>query len=336
MQDHEQNREPLFAVGVVRVGGTCFPRRRCGGRCSVQYYTGNSPSTNSQSTLAAGSGAATYDLTSVPLVLTSPATVNVGGTVYNFAGGGLYRIYSGSTLVGQTLLYTGDYWGFAEQLSRVHLHASDDDGDSTTQLDSLARGGNMLLLTCGPISAYASSHLQAVGVQTRIVSTLTLDPSNGYDDGHTLMEIRDPVENRWVLYDPEIGTCLRNGGNRLNLLDATTLYRSGSQAEIEILNSDSLYDPNETYTDPTAAYLKLNHDEAAMQTSYDRLLQVPIINGYFAVNNQAEADHVHQYYPSYTALSPTAFRTMFYPGEPIYVPEPGTMTLFGTGSWRAV
>ena len=58
---------------------------------------------------------------------------------------------------------------------------------------------------------------------------------------------------------------------------------------------------------------------------------MPIIGKYFAVNNQAEADFVDHYYPSYTALTPAAFHTMFYPGEPTYVPEPTTITLLLTG-----
>ena len=58
---------------------------------------------------------------------------------------------------------------------------------------------------------------------------------------------------------------------------------------------------------------------------------MPIIDGYFAVDNQAEADRVHQYYPSYTALTPAAFHDMFYPGEPTYVPEPATITSLLTG-----
>jgi hypothetical protein len=294
---------------------------------SVQYYQGNS-----HATLVAGSGAASYTLDNLPLVLTSPANVNVGGAIYNYSGEGLYRVYNASNaLVRQTLVYGGDYWQFAGHLSRIHLHSHFDDGKSSSELTSLARQG-MIHLTCTSISDYASSQLAAVGLTTRRVQSLTLDPWNGYDDGHSLIEIRDPTENRWVLYDVEIGTFANNGGHRLNLFDTTTLYRSDCQAQIEILNANSLYDPNETYVDPTAAYLKLNHDVPTIHASYGRVLQVPIIGGYFAANNQAEADRVKSYpgYGSYTWLTPVEFRQMFYTGEPTYVPEPAaTMLLAG-------
>jgi hypothetical protein len=308
-----------------------FPIADAVGVYSVQYYTGNSPSTNSQSTLTAGSGAADYTLANVPLVLSSAANVNVDGTVYNFTGGGLYRIYDGATLVRQTLVYTGDYWGCAEQLSRVHLHGDRHNAYSTAQLDTLVRDGTLISLTCGQISPYAAGHLQSLGVQTRIVHSLTLDPWNSYDNSHVMIEIRDTAENRWVLYDVTLGDTLCASGHRLNLLDTTRLYRGGNQAQIEILNSDSLYDPLTEYTDPAQNLLMLNHDLPTTQTWYHRILQVPIIDGYFAVHSDAEAAFVTQHFPSWTALSPEAFHDMFYPGEPIYIPEPTTVGLLATG-----
>ena len=306
---------------------------------SVEYYPDNSCST-----LAAGSGPANYTSANVPLVLTSAANVNVGGTIYNFTGEGLYRIYSNSTLVRQTLVYSGDYWGFAGNLSRIHVHGSRDEGESTAQLDTNARNGNALSLTCGPTSNYASSHLQSIGVQTRFVQTLTLDPWNSYDNGHSLLEIKDPAENRWVLYDVDLGNALRYGGHRLNLLDTTRLYRGGGQAQLDVLNADSVVDPQTDYstwftTAPPEAIdafiATFDHDPQATQNWYDRTFQVPIIDGYFAANSDAEAARVKSYpgYASYTALSPAEFRQMFYPGEPIYyVPEPAAMTLAITGS----
>jgi hypothetical protein len=308
-----------------------LPAAQALGAYSVQYYTGNSPSTNSQTTLAPGSGSPTYDVNSIPLVLTSPATVNLGGTIYNFTGGGLYRIYNGATLVRQALVYKGDYWDFGEQLSRIHLHGDRHNADTTAELDTLVRDGTLISLTCGQISPYAVGHLQSLGVQARVVHSLTLDPWNSYDNSHVMIELRDTTENRWVLYDVDDGDTLRFNGHRLNLIDTTQLYRGGRQAQIEILNSDTLYDPQTTYTDPAQNLLMLNHDLPTTQTWYHRVLQVPIINGYFAVNTQAEADRIKQYYPSWTALSPAAFRQMFYAGEPVYVPEPAVIVLLGAG-----
>ena len=48
--------------------------------------------------------------------------------------------------------------------------------DSMGQLDSIVQNGQKISVTCGTISTYAVGHLQSVGVQTRIVKTLTLDP----------------------------------------------------------------------------------------------------------------------------------------------------------------
>ena len=259
-------------------------------------------------------------MTSLPLVLTSPATVNVDGKVYNFAAGGLYRIYDGSTLVRQTLVYTGDYWDFAAQLSRIHLHGDRHNSDKNPQLDTLVRSGTLVSLTCGQISPYAASHLQSVGVQARVVHSLTLDPWNNYDNSHVMIEIRDTAEKRWVLYDVDNGDTLRFNGHRLNLLDTTQLYRRGDQAQLDILNSDSLYDPPTKYTDPALNRLLLNHDLPTTQTWYRRVLQVPIIDGHFAVQSDAEAARIKKSFPSWTALSPAAFRAEFYPGEPGYVP----------------
>ena len=215
---------------------------------SVQYYQDMSPNTLTTS----GTGAGTYNVNDLPLVMTSAATVNLGGSVYNFSGEGLYQIYDNSTLVRQAFVYAGDPWPFAGQLSRIHVHAWRDDTDSMGQLDSIVQNGQKISVTCGTISTWAVGHLQSVGVQTRFVETLTLDPWNSHDNGHSLLEIRDPAENRWILYDIDLGQTLLYGGHRLNLLDTTQLYRGGGQAQFDILNTDSLVDPRRITT-PTCS-----------------------------------------------------------------------------------
>jgi hypothetical protein len=307
---------------------------------SVEYYQGNS-----HSTLTSGSGVATYTLSNVPLVLTSTANVNVGGTIYNYANAGLYRVYNGGSCVRQTLVYGGDDWQFAGHLSRIHLHGDRHNDDSMAEWDALVRDGTPVSVTCSRISPYTISHLQSVGVQARLVRSVTLDAWNDYDNSHTMLEVHDTSENRWILYDVTLGETLRFRGHRLNLLDTTQLYRGDHQAQLEILNSDSLYDPLTMYTDPAQNLLMLNHDEPTTQTWYHRVLQVPIINGYFAVDSAADADRIRRAYPSWTALSPAAFHDMFYPGEPIYVSEPASMMMFLVGllpgalvvaSWRGL
>jgi hypothetical protein len=293
---------------------------------SVEYYPDNSHST------LAGSepGAAEYSLGTLPLALTSPANVDLGGTTYRFADQGLYRVYDDdSSLVRQTFLYGGDAWSLAGHLSRVHLHGDRHNGKSLAEKDALVRGGTPLSLTCSSISSYVAGHLQSLGVQTRLVQTLTLDPWDYSDDGHNMIEIRDPDQNRWVLCDVDLGNALQFNGHRLNLLDTTDLYRAGRHSQLDVLNSDSLYDPLTKYSDPAEALLLLNHDVPTTQTWYDRMLQVPIINHCFAANSAAEAARVKSYpgYATYTWLTPGQFRQAFYPGEPIYVPEPSPLLL---------
>jgi hypothetical protein len=321
----------LSGVGIVVLGGLAalaigIPPAVAVGY-SVEYYPDNSHSTLS----AVASGPADYDLSTIPLVLTSTAkTINVGGALYDFAGQGLYRIYDDSDqLVRQAFVYDGDVWALAGHLSRVHLHGDRHNEESMAEWDDLVRDGTPISVTCSRISPYTISHLQSVGVQARLVRSVTLDAWNDYDNSHTMLEVHDASENRWILYDVTLGETLRFRGHRLNLLDTTQLYRGDHQAQLEILNSDSLYDPLTSYTDPAQNLLMLNHDEPTTQTWYHRVLQAPIINGYFAVDSAADADRIRRAYPSWTALSPAAFHDMFYPGEPIYACEPaGMMVLF--------
>ena len=66
-----------------------------------------------------------------------------------------------------------------------------------------------------------------------VVNLVTLEEHNHYDDGHVLMEIFDPREKRWILYDPDMKCRFRHAGRYLNLGEAVALYRKGGAAELE-------------------------------------------------------------------------------------------------------
>ena len=88
-------------------------------------------------------------------------------------------------------------------ISSEVVHGNADDGRSfSNNIKSLSRRN--LRLTCGSISAFARDILTHFDVKSRIVSTLTLEAWNTYDNGHTLIEVFIPDLDRWILVDLDL------------------------------------------------------------------------------------------------------------------------------------
>ena len=142
------------------------------------------------------------------------------------------------------------------------------------------------------------------------------------------MEIFDPKMNRWVLFDPALGTRLRHEGRLLSLYEATQIYREDKQPEeIEFCANHSKLDPLFSYqqwvsphiADGEAASQRIksikavcNNDVDAIHREYDHLMEVPIIEGCFVVESDAEEKLFRSLWPDHKRLSADEFHKRFY------------------------
>ena len=84
------------------------------------------------------------------------------------------------------------------EISARHAHGYPDHYPSVEEMSEAAVKGPVVS-TCGPVSEWTVALLQAAGYEARVVSTETLEPPNGWNDGHVLIEVR--IDGEWIAYD---------------------------------------------------------------------------------------------------------------------------------------
>lgn len=242
------------------------------------------------------------DYRNLPLMLKEPAVVRVGDQAYPVAREGLYRFFDlGNFDMRQAFLYRGDVWLLAGHLSRMHVHGwrGLDKLPMADMVERARTGG--LTITCGTTGLFVSAQLREMGVQCRFACTLTFDEWNDYDNGHSLVEIFDPAEKRWLFYDSDLGCRLRYAGRYLDLGEACRLCREGKTPEADYPAGPCVLDPHADSMLPdkprfhsllfASAFLV----DAARDAWYRRVLQLPVIEKTFPSDNEAETARARAY-----------------------------------------
>ncbi|MEO0173084.1 MAG: hypothetical protein ABIL13_07555, partial [candidate division WOR-3 bacterium] len=157
------------------------------------------------------------------------------------------------------------------------------------------------ILSCGSVSFLASWVLSLYNYSSRIVAVYTNHIRDGYDDGHTLVEILSDgsftEKGRWILYDPSFN-CLfysLKTGRFISLIEAV---RAVGEGELQIYklpgNPGShiwLYGPNDNNNfDFWVAHRILSVDE--LLNWYYRVIRIPAIykDGLFYFNKKYAID----------------------------------------------
>jgi hypothetical protein len=237
---------------------------------------------------------AVRQFTQLPLILKQPARVQIEDRIYHVDQEGMYRFLDFRTRqTRNVILYLGDMWRFAGHVSRLQVHGWRHDNQNDAELTETARIGR-LSITCGIIARFARHHLEQQGYKTRGVSTKTLDEWDSYDNGHILMEVFDPHEQRWVLFDPDMGCRLLNRGRALNLGEVVQLYKSGQKGELNFLSYPAIDTHAETTAPKDHAQFTLYGDimlryPEMRQSWYRHVFQVPLIDGAYPLSREDES-----------------------------------------------
>jgi hypothetical protein len=236
-------------------------------------------------------GRRTRKFTELPLVLNEPVIVEIHGLYFPVVKEGLYRFGSLATRTTRTtILHQKKLWRFLGHLSRLHVHGWRHKQESLVQWTQRARKGR-LSITCRNISGFVVHHARLQGYRARPVSVVTLDEWNTYDNGHTLSEIYDPQQNRWILFDGDMGCLFKHQGRYLNLGETVRLYKAGKKAKLDIL-SPPAYD---TYTEPDAEdefaqysllFENMFRNPDVRQIWYARVFQVPFLDGKHSMDSE--------------------------------------------------
>ncbi len=202
--------------------------------------------------------------------------------------------------------------GFAD----AWAYGSADDGLPARDRRRAARR-RRLSLTCTSLSTELASVLARAGIKVRLVAVLTRDALNENDNGHTLVEIRDP--EGWRVYDPSFRTFFRRGGRRLSLAEWCDAVRDGDY-EIEVVRAST--DPLGEFTHGADALRErmeaLVASEELRRRWYERVAGVPLVlvgESFVFSADDPDAARVDAYSSWYRSIPPSHFHALWADGE---------------------
>lgn len=219
--------------------------------------------------------AAVSALNDLPLVIEPGMIVKWNERNYLLEKEGRYCFVEGHRLLRQVIVYKKDKMMLFRGLAQIQIHGHRHDELSFQEIAEVAKKGHVSL-TCGSISSFICKLFPSLGIQARMVLTLTMEEWNGYDNGHTMTEYWDDELKRWVLLDID-GHCLFKIGDRfLNLFEFGTAINQGKNYEIVHLTKLGLYDYGDRLDDgmdQTCAFDDIFHDETALRRWHKRVVQ---------------------------------------------------------------
>lgn len=74
-----------------------------------------------------------------------------------------------------------------------------------------------LEMSCGSICEFAIQYLSEKGVNARFILSLTLEEWNSYNNGHSMIEIREG--DKWTLWDLDLKNIFVKKGKKLNAIE---------------------------------------------------------------------------------------------------------------------
>jgi hypothetical protein len=235
-----------------------------------------------------------------------PGLYEIDGKSYLLSEG-LLRVVRPGGKNDQRIVYSQDVDKLLSSISWIHSHGNRDDGYGYKKLNRLATR-QKLYLTCGPASDWAKTLLGSLGIEARVVTTLTLGELNQYDNGHTMLEVK---RGKWELYDIDNQNYFYKG-HRLSLMEFLKVNQTGE------------YEIRKLSLSPVDGKLKVVDDydysfyteavSADIKGWYARVAQVGMIEneGKYYFNDIPERDRVKEYSPLYIGLPDPEFRRTFY------------------------
>jgi hypothetical protein len=206
----------------------------------------------------------------------------------------------------------------ASAVATLHAFGTADDGLTTAQ--QIAKMANSpLSVECGLSEAILVSLAQSACYQARETATQTIDPVNGYSDGHTHCEIK--VGTKWTAFDASINYVMEDAaGNMLSVMDACEGVWAGTTQFSEI--APFQYDAQPTVSggwNPVGLCLaEALYDPIQRSAAMPRLWRIPMIrdaNGlyYFYTPPGAEAKQAYAVSAGYQLMTGPRFSRSNYP-----------------------
>jgi len=200
-----------------------------------------------------------------------------GDEVYDCTRGGLYRFIVPTQEIYNRIVDTGGIIGMLGSIAWLHIHGNSDDQLSFEEKKSKLLD-DRLYLTCGAMSVFTRDFLAEFGVKSRVVTSLTLDEWNSYDNGHTMLEVLG--SDGWFVADIDSGKLFMKEGKYLNFIELIEASPSDDYQIISLNqapNLDLSGFVDEHDFNYSMIFGTLYVDESQLRKWYKRVLQVPMI-----------------------------------------------------------
>ena len=247
------------------------------------------------------------------VIIHKPAIYYWGDKVYNLNREGYYYLIDFKKGISRNIIiYKNSIVSLLSSLSWLTVHGTKDDATSFDHKYNKLMG-NKLSLTCGDISSFASSLLNRLNIENRIVNFVTLDEKNSYDNGHVLIEVK--INGKYILFDLDNNQYFKRDGVYLNAKD----FIGGvdwNNIELVKLSMDNNTDSQNFYLEKISLHGFVDYINNDIKKWYKRVMQVPMItqNGqlYMGLVDEKLKNSLLKYYPNAKVLSKDEFNKKFY------------------------
>ncbi|MEN8642532.1 transglutaminase domain-containing protein [Pseudomonas sichuanensis] len=199
-------------------------------------------------------------------------------------------------------------------LASVVKHGVIDNASPYEQsLDTLRH--RALSMTCGSISVFAQKLLENINVKSRVVTTLTMEEWNSYDNGHTFLEVYLPKDKKWVAMDLDMKVFFATP--QADKASALDMIKAGADG---ISFAEFMHASNLDYSTFKNYQTIVEFGALNKKAWYGRVLQQFAIYDaatakyVFATDDAAVAKRITSYSGDYTTMPVAQFVSHFYGG----------------------
>ncbi len=220
---------------------------------------------------------------------------------YDLNNEGLYRFSFPLKINQQRIVFEKNIDSLLSAICWISSHGSIDNEKDFSEINKKAENSK-ISLTCGPIIEWVSSILKNYSIKHRIVSCLTLQNWNSYDDGHIMIEIFRDELKKWILYDLDNNSFFEAENNVLSFIEFFEHVKEGDY-NIKYLAPPSFFTFHEKKANYDFNFIlesKLS-TERLRRNWYKRVMQVPLINNdkhtyFFDIKNKKRVESYSSYY----------------------------------------
>ncbi len=244
----------------------------------------------------------------------SPGKYEIYGKVYNFQDEGLYRVILPPEENQQRIVFKENSEALLSAISWIYSHGTKDNKLSYEKLKNKALQAK-LVTTCSVVSSFAQKILKENDIQARVVNGLTEEERNGFDDSHTLIEVK--IADKWRVFDLDNNSYFYQGETPLSYLELVNVIDTGDYI-IRPLSQDTKividgFKDSETGYDYSFYGEERLNNEASLRDWYSRVLDIPFIrDGTIPYYYQGDEKSVKTFYPNAMKISEADFLEKFY------------------------